>query len=208
MVITEIFNPVDWDLGYGTVNKTVNKRGASFTGDIKLTLPGQSLKQAAFKCKTSYQLRLRDFLRQCRAMDQELIDAGLLDGPGWHEEVFEQLREKMIQHQKRNTTWDPKYMRFGIGRLPKFGPTPGYGPCIPGVVSGFDPGTGMMGVSVGRTTLVEELQRDGLSARQVETNTVAAGFIKHRKIEYADCSAQIEEMRAALRSAVKPNLPF
>jgi len=209
MIIAEIFQEIAFDTGYGTVNKTVNSRGASLVGDVKLTLEGQNFQSAAFQCKINFQPRMRDFLRQCARLDEELRSDGMLDPDeqGWHEQLFHTLRERMKQRQQRNTTWDSRYMRFGVGRFAKSGPGPGYGPLIPGVIGGYDPGTGMFGVTVGRFTAVEELNRDSLSARQQATNTVAAGYILHRRIvPDASYNSAVESMRAALRSGIKHSL--
>jgi len=205
MIIPEIFHEIAWDTGYGTVNKTINARGASLVGDVKLTLPGQNLQSAAFKCKINFQARTRDFLRQCERLDQEMREADMLDATerGWHEQLFASLRQQMIERQRRNTTWEQKYMRFGVGRFAKTGPGPGYGPLIPGVIGGYDPGTGMFGVTVGRFTAIEELAKEGLSARQQATNTVSAGFVLHRKIAHdTSYNGAIDAMRTALRAGI------
>lgn len=209
MVFEEIFEDIAWDCGYATINKSSNKRGHSLTADIKLTLPGESFRNATFKCKVSLQGRLRDFRRQCVSLDQELIEHGMLDGPGWHEEVFNNLHHNMSQSQRNNPAWMSKFMRFGVGRQSvKWTNTARYAPRIPGVIAGFDPATGMLGVSIGKFNAVVELDKNGLSPAQEAAGVVAAGWVKHRPIVYSNDGMQAaNDMKRKLQAAIRAQQP-
>jgi len=200
MVIEEIFEDIEWDSGYVTIHKSENKRGHSLTADIKLCLPGQSFNKATFKCKVSLQARLRDFRRKCNEVDTDLIKHGMIEQFGWHEEVFDQLHGKMVYNQRDSAGWLPKFMRFGVGRQPsKWAASARYGPSIAGVIAGYDPGSAMFGVSVGKFNVVVELDKTGLSPNQIAAGVIATGWIKHKPMVYSGSS-----MRAA--SAMKRNL--
>lgn len=209
MYIEEIFFDIEWECGYATIHKTSNKRGHSLTADIKLALPGEKFANATFKCKVSLQPRLRDFRRKCREVDQDLIDNSMLEMPGWHEEVFDKLYQDMSAIQRDNLTWVPKHMRFGIGRQSnKWAPTARYAPSIAGVMAGYDPATGMLGVSVGKFSTVIELDKTGLSAQQEAAGVVAAGWVKHRPIQYSNASlANANAMKRKLQAAIRAQQP-
>lgn len=209
MYIEEVFFDIEWECGYATVHKTANKRGHSLTADIKLMLPGEKFNNATFKCKVSLQPRLRDFRRKCREVDQDLIDNAAIDLPGWHEEVFERLYGNMVRHQTDNPGWEKKYMRFGIGRQSnKWASTARYAPSIAGVMAGYDPGTGMLGVSVGKFSTVIDLNKASISVRQEAAGVAAAGWVKHRPIVYSDDSiVAANDMKSKLRSAIRAQQP-
>lgn len=209
MYIEEIFFDIEWDCGYATIHKTSNKRGHSLTADIKLMLPGEKFANATFKCKVSLQPRLRDFRRKCREVDQDLIDNGMLELPGWHEQVHDNLYRDMSATQRDNPAWLPKFMRFGIGRQSnKWASTARYAPSIAGVMAGYDPGTGMLGVSIGKFSTVIELDKTGLTAQQEASGVVAAGWVKHRPIQYSNASiANANAMKRKLQAAIRAQQP-
>lgn len=209
MYIEEIFYDIEWECGYATIHKTSNKRGHSLTADIKLALPGEKFATATFKCKVSLQPRLRDFRKKCRDVDQDLIDNGMLELPGWHEEVHDKMHKDMCYSQRDNPAWLPKFMRFGIGRQSnKWAPTARYAPSIAGVMAGYDPGTGMLGVSVGKFSAVIELDKTALTAQQEHAGVIAAGWIKHRPIQYSNASiANANAMKRKLQAAIRAQQP-
>jgi hypothetical protein len=209
MYIEEIFYDIEWECGYATIHKTTNRRGHSLTADIKLALPGEKFGSATFKCKVSLQPRLRDFRRKCKEVDQDLIDAGMLEAPGWHEEVHGNMYREMTNAQRDNPNWLPKFMRFGIGRQSnKWANTARYAPSIAGVMAGYDPGTGMLGISVGKFNTVIDLDKTALTPRQEAAGVVAAGWVKHRPIQYSNASMQAANtMKRRLQAAIQAQQP-
>jgi len=205
MYIEEIFYDIDWECGYATIHKTSNKRGHSLTADIKLMLPGEKFANATFKCKVSLQPRLRDFRKKCRDVDQDLIDNGCLELPGWHEEVFDNMYKNLSATQRDNPNWVGKFMRFGVGRQSnKWANTARYAPSIAGVIAGYDPGTGMLGVSIGKFSTVVELDKTGLTPQQEHAGVVAAGWVKHRPIQYSnDSISAANAMKRKLQAAIR-----
>jgi len=209
MYIEEIFFDIEWECGYATIHKTSNKRGHSLTADIKLMLPNEKFANATFKCKVSLQPRVRDFRRKCREVDQDLIDNGMLETVGWHEEVFDKLYRDMSAVQRDNPNWVGKFMRFGVGRQSnKWASTARYAPSIAGVIAGYDPGTGMLGVSVGKFSTVIELDKTALTPQQEASGVVAAGWVKHRPIQYSnDSMAAANTMKKKLQAAIRAQQP-
>ena len=217
MIVESILQPMAWDFGYASVTKSITADNKQIMeAAITLALPGETLNTASFKGVASLQHRSRDFLKQALRLDRELVEAGMLDQLGWHEEVYNQLRDKMIQQQANNSTWQSKFMRFGCGRLRRsyVAGRKSKAPLITGFIAGYDPGTRMLGVSVGPFTQVCTLD-NSLSEAQERKNIISAGYVKERQYTISDedqlyYQGLADELNAKLqahRAAMNPG-PF
>lgn len=204
MVIDEIFDDVEWDCIRATVYCKVGKNGNTvYEADLKCLLPNQTSYKDAFSTKIAFKKRRREHLANCRRLDDELIHAGITDEVGIHESLTCVCEDSIVAGQKRNTNWDRKYMRPGVGRMTlKKGATNSKGPMYAGVVGVYDPGTKMLSVSIGRQTFTAEMYGDDLTENQKAASIIAHGFLKHRPIKYTTTQRDEDAVRNKLREAI------
>jgi len=204
-LIPELFQPIDWNKGFVTAYKTQVKNKTRITINLKLTVGTESFSDAALDVMFSMQARHRDFQARLQELEQQLVDEGLVEQLGYHDQMIALLHQHIVRSQSSNARWDRKFVRFGIARKTrKHTRHAGYEPLIPGVIAAFDPGSHTLAFSInGLATHCIQLDRD-VSDRQRQVNITGTKSLHLRQPVYsADEESAGDRLRRHLAEVQK-----